>query len=368
MYRRTFLTLAALALVTGSAAAADTNLLGSLKSGTPDLKSAGPLAFGPEGILFVGDTMGAAIFAIDTGDRTPTPAGPFKIDNIDEKIAGMLGTDAKQLLFNDLAVNPASGRAYLSISRGRGPTATPVLLRVDREGKIEEVSLKNVKFAKASLPNAPSPEEKDRGGLKRTNSITCLRYVPGKVIIAGLSNEEFASNLRSIPFPFADANRGTSVEIFHGAHGRWETQAPVRTFTTYEIGGETNVLAAYTCTPLVKFPISQLQPGSKIKGITVAELGNMNQPLDMVIYQKDGKDYILVANSRRGVMKVRTDGIDKPEGITTPITGGKTAGLSYETIESLKGTEQLAQLNKEQALVLMRTQSGTLNLESVALP
>ena len=43
----------------------------SLKKGTPDLKSAGALAFGPEGILFVGDTKGAALFAIDTGDRAP---------------------------------------------------------------------------------------------------------------------------------------------------------------------------------------------------------------------------------------------------------------------------------------------------------
>ncbi len=35
----------------------------------PEMKSAGPLAFGPEGVLFVGDTAGAAIFAIETGDR-----------------------------------------------------------------------------------------------------------------------------------------------------------------------------------------------------------------------------------------------------------------------------------------------------------
>ena len=33
----------------------------SLKKGTPDLKSAGPLAFGPDGILLVGDTKGAAL-------------------------------------------------------------------------------------------------------------------------------------------------------------------------------------------------------------------------------------------------------------------------------------------------------------------
>ena len=44
----------------------------SLKSGEFELKSAGPLAFGPEGILFVGDPQAAAIYAIDTGDNKPS--------------------------------------------------------------------------------------------------------------------------------------------------------------------------------------------------------------------------------------------------------------------------------------------------------
>ncbi len=35
----------------------------NLKEGAPDLKSADRLAFGPDGVLFVGDTKGAAIFA-----------------------------------------------------------------------------------------------------------------------------------------------------------------------------------------------------------------------------------------------------------------------------------------------------------------
>src|SRR5260370_31358736 len=123
--------------------------------GKPVINSTGPLAFGPDGVLFVGDRQAAAIFAIDTGDRTPSPAGPFKVQGIDEKIAAMLGTEAKQISLNALAVNPASGRAYLSVSRGRGPGGAAVLVRVDREAKIEEVPLKDVKFSKAVLPNPP---------------------------------------------------------------------------------------------------------------------------------------------------------------------------------------------------------------------
>src|SRR5713226_6023473 len=109
MLPRTRLSLAALltaALFAARAPAAD--LTESLKEGTPDVKSVGPLAFGPDGILFIGDAQGAAIFAIDTGDRTPTAAGPVKIEGIDDKIASMLGTEPKQIAINGLAVNPIS--------------------------------------------------------------------------------------------------------------------------------------------------------------------------------------------------------------------------------------------------------------------
>ena len=109
------------ALVLGAALSAQG---AGLTKGTPDLKSAGPLAFGPDGLLFVGDTQGAAIFAIDTGDKAAdsAAAGAFKVAGLNEKIAALVGTDVKDLTINDLAVNPASGKAYVSASRGRGRT------------------------------------------------------------------------------------------------------------------------------------------------------------------------------------------------------------------------------------------------------
>ena len=39
-----------------------------LETGKVELKSSGPLAFGPQGVLFVGDTKAAAIYAIDTAE------------------------------------------------------------------------------------------------------------------------------------------------------------------------------------------------------------------------------------------------------------------------------------------------------------
>lgn len=63
-----------------------------------------------------------------------------------------------------------------------------------------------------------------------------MAFLDGKVFVAGLSNEEFVSNLRTIQFPFAAAGKSPSVEIDHGNHGRWETRSPVRAFIPYEIG------------------------------------------------------------------------------------------------------------------------------------
>jgi hypothetical protein len=348
--------LVAAMMVAGSIQAGD--LSASLKKGTPDIKVAGPLAFGPEGILFIGDPAGAAIFAIGTADTKSAANGALKVEGIDEKIGAMLGTNAKGIQVNDLAVNPASGNAYLSVSRGKGPDASSVLIRVQQGGKLEEFPLKDVPFAKAVLPNPAG---------NRTQSITKIAFVKDRVIVAGLSNEEWASTLRAIPFPFGDVDKGASVQIWHGAHGKFETQAPVRTFIPFDINGETHVLAAYTCTPLVKFPLSQLKPGEKVKGTTIAELGNRNNPLDMITYQKNGKTYILMANSARGVMKITTENIENSKSITKPVAGGGTDGLTYETIKDLKGVVQLDKLDKDHGLILVQSPSG-MNLETIVLP
>ena len=57
-----------------------------------------------------------------------------------------------------------------------------------------------------------------------------MAFVDGTLWVAGLSNEEFASKLRAIPYPFASVDHGTSVEIFHGNHAAVETRSPVYTF------------------------------------------------------------------------------------------------------------------------------------------
>ena len=340
------------------------DLTASLQKGTPALKSAGNLAFGPDGILFVADTQGGAVFAIATGDTIPAPAhSHLKVVKLDESIAAALGTTAKAMKINDLAINPASGNAYLSVARGTGPDAAAAIVRVDGTGKVDVLSLKDVAFAKAMIPN-PANGNNPRNG--RSEAITDLAFVGKTLYVAGLSNEEFSSRLLAIPFPFVESGDGTSLEIFHGAHGGFETKSPIRTFVPFTIKGEPYLMAAYTCTPLVKIPVADLKPGTKIRGTTVAELGNMNRPIDMVAYSKDGKDYLLLANSARGVMKIAADGLDKAAAIAAPVKA-KTEGVGYETIQELANVEQLDGLDKNHAVVLIR-RDGALNLETIDLP
>ncbi|HKQ86019.1 MAG TPA: hypothetical protein VJS43_04535 [Candidatus Acidoferrales bacterium] len=351
--------------------------LANLSSGKVPLTSAGPLAFGPDGILFVGDSIGGSVVAIDTGDRkTAASSVKINVDNIDQKIAALVGVKPDQILINDVKVNPISKNVYLSASRGRGPDAMPLILRVDAKGDIMTVPLDNAKYSSVSLVDAPESNPTARQN-PRMQTITNMNYVNGDVVVAGLSNEEWSSALRSIPFPFKEASKGTTLQIWHSSHGRFETEAPIRTFVPYTIGGQPYILAAYTCTPLVKIPVSSLQPGAQVKGVEIADLGAGNQPLDMVPYKKDGHDYILIANTARGVMKLKADDLASYPAIAAP-QKTDVAGVPYDTMKDLQNVQHLAQLDASDAVIVTGKTTGQawapgppaepVNLQTIALP
>jgi len=353
MFRCTSLMAAALglAVVLSGTASAD-GLTDSLKKGTPELKSAARLAFGPEGILFIGDNVAATVVAVGTGDTSGASKAPVKVDKLNDRIGAMLGVAGSGIKINDVKVNPASGNLYLAIARGN----LPAIVKLDRAGKLSLFELKDVPFASAKLSNAGDSKS-------AALAITGLAYAKGKLYVAGLSNEEFASNLRVVPFPFSKIEKGSSTEIFHGAHGKLETNSPIRTFAIIEIAKQTTMLASYTCTPLVKIPVDSLKPGEKVKGTTVAELGNGNTPLDMLPYTKGGKDYVLMANTKHGLIKVNLEGIETVTPITTPQKG--KAGLTYDAIPALANVVRIDRLDDERFVYL--TKDGS-TLDTAPLP
>jgi hypothetical protein len=333
-------------------------------TGNVQLKSAGALAFGNDGVLFIGDSLAGSVIAVDTRDtKKSASASAIDIKGINEKAAALLGTTPDQILINDVKVNPISKNVYLSISRGKGPDAIPVILRVDASGKLSEFSLDNVAYASASLSDAPASKPGPRGD-PRNDAITEIAFVNGNVLIAGLSNQEFASDLRSIPFPFKGEVAGAGIKMYHGSHGRYETQSPIRTFVSYKIGNQEYLLAAYTCTPLVKIPVSELKAGAKVEGTTIAELGAGNRPLDLIAYRKGNHDYLLLANSARGVMKLDAANLEQYQPITAHT---EVAGVPYTTLADLKGVKHLTKLDDANALLLVDN-GGSIDLRAMPLP
>jgi hypothetical protein len=336
-----------------------------LKKGNADLKSAGPLAFGPDGILLVGDTKAATVFAIDTGDASGEPGKvSYSIKGLNEKVAEVVG---QSVTINDVIVNPASGNVYVS-ANADGKAA---IVRIDASGALSQVKLEGIGVAKVALPNPPEDKVQGRGN-PRDESITDLAYSDGKVLVSGVSPNPAGgrplSTVRELAFPLTSADAGVNVEIYHGAHGGLENFSTVRTFVPFNVDGEPSVLAGFTCTPLVRFDVKSLKSDKPVRGTTVAELGNRNRPYDMIVYEKGGESWLLMANSARGVMKISTNDIGRSEGITAPVGGGGVAGQEYKTIEELKGVVQLDQLNDSHAIILVQHEGGSQDLATIELP
>jgi hypothetical protein len=355
-----------------------------LQPGDAVVQAAGPIAFGPEGILFLADSLGARICAVAIDDPGQTAgAEPFDLEDVNARIGDHLGCEAGDVMIRDLAVHPTSHNVYLSVQRGHGDEAIAVLVRIDRlDGSVVDVPLAGLPMAVADIADAPDADDErldvqlpqgDEGEevtfgertfrlLRRPirfATITDLDYVDGAVIVAGLSNEEFSSKLRRIPFPFGDATTDNNLEIFHVSHGKWETAAPIRTFVPYE--GGRSILASYTCTPVVHFPLDAMEPGTKVKGRTVAELGAVNQPLDMVSFRDGDDEYLLVANSSHGLIKIACRDIDTQEGLTEP---KQPIGVPRE-VEDLQGITKLANLNGSFVLAIQADRDGRQHLRSL---
>lgn len=337
-----------------------------LKEGNAELKSAAVLAFGPDDILFVGDTKSAAVFAIATGDTKGDASNArFDVKNLQENLNDMLGAPTK---VTDLVANPKTGNLFLSCDTKGKPTIVHV---ADGGKSMKALDLSNVSFSVAALANAPEDKMTGQGRRKRNNradAITDLAFYEGKLLVSGLQTIGSPSAVREVDFPFADSDKGIGVQIYHAAHGREEDYSAMRTFVPLMIDGEPSLLGAYVCTPLIKIPLKEIASGSeKVKATTVAELGNRNRPLDMVSYTKDGSEFLLLSNSARGVMKISTEGLSDNKGLTERVSGGGAAGQSYETVKSLQGVVQMAKLNETHAAVLMST-GKELALKTVALP
>jgi hypothetical protein len=221
--------------------------------------------------------------------------------------------------------------------------------------QIELVSLDNIRNSTTTLPGAPPAEAKTRWGQPQwTLSMTDLAFVDGELWVAGLSNEQFASALRRIPFPFGKSASMTTVEIFHTSHDRWETAAPIDAFALLNLNGTPSVLAGYGCSPIATFTQADIKKGGHLRGRTVAELGGGSRPLDIIQYKYEGKDVVIIANSDRTLMRLRPEEIASAPEMTKGVEHAyQPAGVHYLPVASA-GVMHIVDLSSSHVAVLMR--------------
>jgi hypothetical protein len=357
-------------------AGASVQAAGALAAGKPEIRSMSALAFGPDGVLFVGDSRGGAVFAIDLGDKVSRAVDkPGSVPDVEGKLAALLGAAPADVLVHDMAVNPLSKNVYLAVSRGRAQLASEwqlpndvadatVLVKIDDAQRFSVVDLSSVPHARLDLPNPVDPAKKHgwKEGLSlRTETITDLAYAEGALWIAGLSNEEFASTMWRAAYPFAGPVAATTIENYHGAHGKYETEAPVRAFVPFPLKGKTHLVAAYLCTPLVTFEASSLRDKAHVRGRTIGEFGSGNYPLDMVVYKSEDRQKLLIANSNLPFMIVDPKDVESYSGEITTEVPGYTGGVRFES-RSGTGVQQLDNLGDAHVVVLRRLMGGRLDL------
>lgn len=336
----------------------------AMLKGDIQLKSLTSIAFSKEGVLFLADPLGMKIYALDEKHVNNQAVQQLEVKDIDEKIAALLGVSTRDVKIEDMAVNPTSHEVYLAVTR-RGSSLQPALVKVDNGGNVSPFNLNAVNYYETSLADIPS--KSPHAYFQLSSAITDMAFIDGELYVAGLSGDEFNSKLRRFQYPFTSKTNAIQLEIFHPSHDRFETNAPIETFITFPVNGKMNILAGYGCAPLAKFNLTDVRSKDQLRGVTVAELGGGNRPLDMISFKDGDLDYLLIANSDRTLMQISSADLDKQEGVvkgTTRVPPYASSGVKYLSIAEV-GILQLDDFNDQSYLVVQRnTEDGSLNLRS----
>jgi len=298
-----------------------------------DMKFAGALTFSDDGILFVGDNHNGAIYAFETpGEEQPGPTVPRSIRNIDAKIAELLGVGLGAVEINDLAVHPVSKEIYISATRIGSFASQPAIVRISIDHDISLLDTSSLPHQKQLLTQFPEadtrfqargsgpgpllPRDTAKGAISiRSLAIMDLEYYEGELFVAGVAYESFQSSLRRISYPFDGTQCVTAVEMYHITHDQYESRAPIRAMSVQEIDGKPQLVAAYTCSPIVLVPLDELTDGAKISASTIMDMGN-GQPLDMIPFQMGDQAMLFVTNNSRSPQVIPVDGLSNAKPVT----------------------------------------------------
>jgi hypothetical protein len=340
------------------AIAAACSLIAAANASAADIKSISRLATGPGNVLFIADWKEARVHAITLPEATHAAAGTtFNILDLESLLSRQVG--GARVTIEDMVVRPGTAEAYIAISYGAAKT--PALIVVTSDRKTRRIDLKSTKSTFTELRDAPSSTAMFwHEQHERSFTVTDMKWRDGEIFVAGLSNQEFASTLRRVKYPFDARQATTSVEIFHTGHNLIETRAPIRALSFATWGGKSYLVAAYTCTPIVTIPLEDLKDGAHVRGKTIAEMGYGNTPAGLVSYSRteQGKrqDYLLLVNFQRGASVIPVSQVEAASagpGMDKPVPFSQIAGLDV-TPAPLAGVLRIDNLDDNSFIVVRR--------------
>lgn len=296
------------------------------------VRSVSKIEFGPPGVLFVADWRNSSVHAVSLPSAASTAPAPFNLMDLQSEIERALGT--RDFTVRDLKVRPGTAEVYLAVSYGK--EQAPAVLRVDGTGAISKIDLAKETGRPVVLRDAPTGDLTfwDKTP-ERSLTVSAMRWHDGKLYLAGLSNQTFASTLRVVSYPFDGRQTVSSIAMFHTSHDQMETRAPIRTFDFVKVNGVDTLVAAYMCTPLVTIPVSELKDGAHVTGKTIGELGYGNTPVDMLIYSApddNGKvtTWLMVTNVNRNAKSIPMSSVlsaASGPGMTKAVPWSQIAGV-----------------------------------------
>jgi len=332
--------------------------LGAASASAAEIRSISRLAVGPGNVLFVADWKTARVHALSLPEAARKPPGTaFNIFDLEPLLSKQVG--GARVTVEDMVARPATAQVYIALSYGAA--RIPALIVVTSDHKARRIDLTAAKSTSIALRDAPTTDYKFwREMPERSFTVTDMKWHDGELFIAGLSNQEFASTLRRVKYPFDSKQSITSIEIYHTGHNLIETRAPIRAMSFATWGGKPYLVAAYTCTPIVTIPLDDLKDGAHIRGKTIAELGYGNTPADMISYSRteQGKteDFLVLLNFERGASVIPVSQVSAASagpGINKLVPFGETTGVAA-TPAPLAGALRLDNLDEKSFIVVRR--------------
>ena len=337
-------------------------------------QSATVLEIGNDDTLFVADSDAGQINAYTLPEAAPYEGAPrsYNLNGFGAKLAHHLEVDQSSIIFHDVIVHPVSRNAFVSLSATNADGRSPYVVQTNYAGEIDALDLSGERTTVELDGAADDSVTFWRDIPASTFSITDLDFVDGELFVSGLTTGEFSSTLRRIPYPFGEESHTSSIEMYHALHGQNETRAPIRAMEVVTLNGEKTVVAAYTCTPLVTVPVSELDDGEHVVAKTVAELGYGNTPLDVLSYSAMSRrgveeEFVLVLNREKAADLIKISDLDQAvqeESISEKAGPGQTLGVTT-SIVPMTGVLQAADQDEQFLLALQRNlETGDMDLVS----